>query len=95
MGRRKKAQTLEELADQKAYEEEELRKLQNQIKLTKNKQSKEERKLRTRRLCREAGVLEHYVPDLKNMDEETSAEFIRIISTGPEAEKFLREVVTG
>lgn len=52
--------------------------------------SKEERRVRTRRLCTEAGILEHYVPELKTMDERNTSDFIRLIACSEVAKKFLR-----
>ncbi|MCD8008099.1 MAG: DUF3847 domain-containing protein [Clostridiales bacterium] len=48
-------------------------------------------KLRTRRLCREAEVLEHFVPELKAMSEQEAASFIEAAATSQEAQEFLRK----
>ncbi|MCD7846397.1 MAG: DUF3847 domain-containing protein, partial [Oscillospiraceae bacterium] len=76
MGRRKEPQTRAEIQTEMEYAEKQIRHLQNQEKLYTNTYAKEERKQRTRRLCREAGVLEHFVPELKTMSEQEAAAFI-------------------
>ncbi|MCD7918903.1 MAG: DUF3847 domain-containing protein [Clostridiales bacterium] len=91
MGRRKEPQTREELQAAMEYAREQIRQLQNQEKLYTNAYSKEERRLRTWRLCREAGVLEHLVPELKNMTEQEAASFIKTAATSQEAQEFLRK----
>ncbi|MCD7919397.1 MAG: DUF3847 domain-containing protein [Clostridiales bacterium] len=73
------------------YAEKQIRQLQNQEKLYTNAYSKEERRLRTRRLCREAGVLEHFAPELKTMNEQEAAAFIETAATSQEAQEFLRK----
>ncbi|MCD8341876.1 MAG: DUF3847 domain-containing protein [Clostridiales bacterium] len=91
MGRRKEPQTKEEIQTEIAHTQNEIRKLKNQEKLYANAYAKEERKLRTRRLCREAGVLEHFAPELKTMTEQEAAAFIRTAATSQEAQEFLRK----
>lgn len=91
MGRRKEPQTREELQAAMEYAGEQIRQLQNQEKLYTNAYAKEERKLRTRRLCREAGLLEHFVPELKTMSEQEAAAFIETAATSQEAQEFLRK----
>ncbi|MCC8037069.1 MAG: DUF3847 domain-containing protein [Bacteroidales bacterium] len=91
MGRRKNPQTREEIQTEMAHAQDEIRKLKNQEKLYTNAYAKEERKLRTRRLCREAGVLEHFVPELKTMSEQEAAAFIEAAATSQEAQEFLRK----
>ncbi|MCD7880146.1 MAG: DUF3847 domain-containing protein [Clostridiales bacterium] len=91
MGRRKEPQTKEEIHAEMEYAGKQIRQLQNQEKLYTNAYAKEERKLRTRRLCREAGVLEHFVPELKTMTEQEAAAFIEAAATSQEAQEFLRK----
>ncbi|MCD7802375.1 MAG: DUF3847 domain-containing protein [Clostridiales bacterium] len=91
MGRRKEPQTREEIQAEMEYAGKQIRQLQNQEKLYTNAYAKEERKLRTRRLCREAGVLEHFVPELKTMSEQEAAAFIEAAATSQEAQEFLRK----
>ncbi len=73
------------------YTGKQIRQLQNQEKLYTNAYAKEEYKLRTRHLCREAGVLEHFVPELKAMTEQEAAAFIETAATCQEAQEFLRK----
>lgn len=91
MGRRKEPQTREELQAAMEYAGEQIRQLQNQEKLYTNAYTKEKRKLRTRRLCREAGVLEHFVPELKTMSEQEATAFIEAAATSQETQEFLRK----
>ncbi len=91
MGRRKIPQTREKCQSELEYCKNEMRKCDNTIKLEENSQSKQARNERTRRLCREAGELEHYVPELQDMDEKTAGEFIKVITTDEAAVRFLNE----
>ncbi|MCD8231116.1 MAG: DUF3847 domain-containing protein [Clostridiales bacterium] len=70
--------------------ENKIRQLHNQETALTAAYSKEERRVRTRRLCTEAGILEHYVPELKTMDERNTSDFIRLIACSEVAKKFLR-----
>jgi len=91
MGRRKKPETKEEIRTELTYAEDQIRKLKNQEKIYANAYRNEERRQRTHRLCTEAGILERYVPELKEMSEQDAAEFIQIAATCPEATDFLRK----
>ncbi len=91
MGRRKIPQTREEIKAEIDLTENLIRQMENREKLYANAHSREERKIRTRRLCTEAGILEHFVPELKEMEERDTEDFIRIAATSSEAQAFLRK----
>ncbi len=91
MGRRKNPETKEEIQAELIYAEDQIRKLKNQEKMRASALKNEERRQRTRRLCTEAGILERYVPELKEMSEQDTAEFIQIAATSVEATEFLRK----
>ncbi|MCD8361642.1 MAG: DUF3847 domain-containing protein [Lachnospiraceae bacterium] len=91
MGRRKIPQTREEIKAEIDLTENQIRQMENREKLYANAYSREERRLRTRRLCTESGILEHYVPELKEMAERDVKDFIRIAATSTEAQTFLRK----
>ncbi|MCD8362518.1 MAG: DUF3847 domain-containing protein [Lachnospiraceae bacterium] len=91
MGRRKIPQTREEIKAEIDLTENQIRQMENREKLYVNAYSREERKIRTRRLCIEAGILEHFVPELKEMEERDAEDFIRIAVTSTEAQAFLRK----
>jgi len=91
MGRRKNPETKEEIQAELIYAKNQIRKLKNQEKLYANAYKNEERRQRTRRLCTEAGILESYVPELKEMSEQDAAEFIQVAATCQEATEFLRK----
>ncbi|MCD8126223.1 MAG: DUF3847 domain-containing protein, partial [Clostridiales bacterium] len=83
-------ETGEEMQAEIDYTENKIRQLHNQETALTAAYSKEERRVRTRRLCTEAGILEHYVPELKTMDERNTSDFIRLIACSEVAKKFLR-----
>ncbi|MCD7981918.1 MAG: DUF3847 domain-containing protein [Clostridiales bacterium] len=91
MGRRKNPETKEEIQAELIYAKDQIRKLKNQEKIYANAYKNEERRQRTRRLCTEAGILERYLPELKEMSEQDAADFIQIAATCPEATEFLRK----
>jgi len=68
--------------DKIASYEEQIAKLQNQMKLEKQKYKEDERKARTKRLCKRHGMLEKYMPDLITLTDEQFESFItRAINT--------------
>ncbi len=91
MPRRKTPQTSQEIKAEQEHLQEKIRQLENREKVLRNAHSKEERTLRTRRLCQEAGILEHFVPELKGIPPELAGEFIQTIATGQDATDFLRK----
>ncbi|MCD8108874.1 MAG: DUF3847 domain-containing protein [Clostridiales bacterium] len=90
MGRRKTPETREELQAEIAYTEDKIMQLHNQETALTAAYSREERKVRTRRLCTEAGILEHFVPELKTMSDQDTEMFIRLIACSGTADEFLR-----
>ncbi|MCC8081560.1 MAG: DUF3847 domain-containing protein, partial [Lachnospiraceae bacterium] len=82
---------ISEIQAELTFAEDQIRELKNQEKIYANAYKNEERRKRTRRLCTEAGILEQYVPELKEMSEQDAAEFIQIAATNPEATQFLRK----
>lgn len=90
MGRRKIPKTSKEFHAELEYTKEQLRMEENRLKKINNKINAEDRKLRTRRLCTEAGVLEHHVPQLKEMSEDDREAFIHAIATSSAADSFLK-----
>ncbi len=91
MGRRKEPQALEELRAEIEFSKTQIELLDHQAKLKQKQYETQARKERTRRLCKEAGILEHFVPELKEMNEQDAAELIRLAATSREAIGFLKE----
>ncbi len=73
MGRRKIPQTLEEIRAEKSYYEKKRKQEENRMKTLQNAMKGEERRNRTRRLCTEAGMIEHLIPEVKMMDDQTKS----------------------
>ena len=78
-----------------ATKRKQIQQLQNQEKLLLQKQKKEERAARTRRLCSRHGLLEKFMPDLATITDEQYETFIRKGINTTYGQKLLAEIVGG
>lgn len=93
MGRRKKPETLEELAAERDRSEKELQYWENQEKILKHRVSELTRKERTNRLCIRAGMLESFLEKPEQLTNDQVMELLKIAFRQPEVKQVLREML--
>ncbi len=89
MSKKKQRETIEAAREELARAEKWKQQEDNRIKVMRNKLSQEERKARTRRLIKEGSILEHYIPEFKEMSAGRRADMIRVIACGRDAMDYL------
>lgn len=93
MGRRKKPETLEELAAERDRSEKELHYWENQEKILKHQISELTRKERTNRLCIRAGMLESFLEKPEQLTNDQVMELLKVAFRQPEVKQTLREML--
>ena len=93
MGRKKKPETLEELAAERDRSEKELHYGENQEKILKHRVSELTRKERTNRLCIRAGMLESFLEKPEQLTNDQVMELLKVAFRQPEVKQLLREML--
>ena len=93
MGRKKKPETLEELAAERDRSEKELNYWENQEKILKHRVSELTRKERTNRLCIRAGMLESFLEKPEQLTNDQVMELLKVAFRQPEVKQLLREML--
>lgn len=91
--RRKKPETLEELAAERNRSEKELHYWENQEKILKHRVSELTRKERTNRLCIRAGMLESFLEKPEQLTNDQVMELLKVAFRQPEVKQALREML--
>ncbi len=93
MSRRKKPETLEELAAEKDHSEKELRYWTDREKILRHQESQLTRKERTNRLCTRAGMLESFLEHPAQLTNEQVMDLLKVAFRQPEVKQRLREML--